>query len=71
MINRKLFGERLKNIRIERGLTITKLAKELKVSAAVLSKYERGLVLPKATFLLKLAIFFDVSSDYLLGLSDS
>ena len=65
----KLFGERLKELRIERGLGQNALARTLGLSNASISYWETGKQEPTASAIFKLAFFFDVSSDYLLGLT--
>ena len=60
---------RLKELRIENGLTIKSLAKLLGISAKTLSKYEKtGSKIPSNT-LFKLCILFNIRLDYILGLS--
>ena len=66
----KLFGERLKELRIERGLGQNALARTLGLSNASISYWETGKQEPTASAIFKLAFFFDVASDYLLGLTD-
>ena len=66
----KLFGERLKSLRIEKNIGQNLLAKELQLSNASISYWETGRQMPTAEAIFKLADFFGVSSDYLLGLSD-
>ena len=61
-------GESLKQHREERGLTITQLAKQTDISRQNLSRWEENLVVPNALFCIKLAIFYDISLDELLGL---
>lgn len=65
------FGNRLKQLREERELKQEELGKILNVSRQSISNYENGLRFPNdEKFLIKLANFFDVSLDYLLGLSN-
>lgn len=66
----KIFCERLKELRIEKNLSTTKLADAIGVSDAEISRWENGLRTPIIDNLLALAKFFDVSSDYLLGLEN-
>ena len=66
----KVFGERLRALRIERGVGQNLLAKELGLSNASISYWETGKQEPSASAIFKLAQFFDVSADYLLGLTD-
>ena len=63
--------DRLKNIRIESGKTQQELAKELGISLSALGNYERGDRTPDADFLVSMAKLFGITSDYILGLSDS
>ncbi|KYD11409.1 hypothetical protein B4102_2137 [Heyndrickxia sporothermodurans] len=68
---RELFKERLILLRTEKKLNQTELANELNVSKAIISKYEKGAASPSYEMLWKLANFFDVSVDYLIGKSNS
>ena len=65
-----MLGEKLKNERILRNLTQSQLAKEINVSPKTISNYESGSVFPPIPTLFKLCKFYNVSSDYLIGLSD-
>lgn len=47
-----------------------RFAFELNVSQAMISKYERGEAEPDINMIKTIAKFFDVSTDYLLGMSD-
>jgi len=61
------FGERLKQLRHEKNLTLYKTAKVLGTTCSTLSHYENDLRSPNCEFLKTCADFFHVSSDYLLG----
>lgn len=61
---------RIKDLRKERGLTQSDLAKVLKVSARTVGFYETCQRDPDTDTLKKMADFFDVSIDYLLGRID-
>ena len=61
---------RLKEIRIENGLTIKALSKLLNISAKTLSKYEKSHCSMPLTPLLKLCIVFNIRLDYVLGIND-
>ncbi len=65
-----LFKERLKELRIEKGLTQTQLAKELRVNQRTISNWEVGERQPTLDTLEVIAKYFNVSYDYLLGLTD-
>ena len=62
------FGERLKYLRSEKNMGQIKLAKELGVSKSVISLWETGGSDPTLTNLIKIAVFFNVSIDFLAGL---
>ena len=68
--DRKVFGERLKSLRTERNIGQNLLAKDLNLSNASISYWETGKQEPCAEAIFKLAQYFDVSADYLLGLTD-
>ena len=61
---------RLKELRLDKGLKQSELANILMTTQATIGKYERGDLEPNLDFLKKLADFFEVSTDYLLGRSD-
>lgn len=61
-------GERIRDLRQEKNLTQPQLAKELGVSNAVISYWENDINEPKATYIKRIAEFFDVSPCYLLGM---
>jgi len=62
------FAERLKELRTEKGLPQIKFAKEIGYAQSIISAWEKGLYEPNANALIACATFFDVSTDYLLGL---
>ena len=63
------FGEILRELRTDKRLTQPQLAKEIGVSKGIISCWETGMSEPTASNIIKLAKFFDVTTDYLLGLS--
>ena len=63
----KIFAERLLDLRKEKGISQAKLAQELQVSYAVICYWETDRSEPTAPNLVKIANYFDVSVDYLLG----
>ena len=65
-----LFAERLKELRAEKNIGQNALAKALNLSNASLSYWETGKQIPSAEVIFKLAQYFNVSADYLLGLKD-
>lgn len=63
-------GYRIKALREERGLKQEELAKILSIAPSTIGMYERDAREPNDEIKLKLAEFFDVSIDYLLGKSE-
>lgn len=61
---------RLRELRLEKGLRLKDVAEAMGVTLRTISNYEAGIREPSLDMLVKLCKFFDVSSDYLLGLSD-
>lgn len=64
-------GVKLRLLREKHGLKQINLANALQVSAQAVSKWERGANLPDIGILLKIAALFNVSVDYLLGVTDA
>ena len=65
------FGDKIRALRQEKGLTQKQLASKLEVTKSTISGYEQGVKSPSVEALIKLCSMFNVSADYLLGLSDS
>lgn len=59
--------ERIRNLREDKDITQTQLAKILNCSQRIYSNYERGEVDIPTTILMKLADFHNTSTDYLLN----
>ena len=68
-MNYSIFAERLRELRKGRGLTQKELGGQTGLSKAVVSKYETGMGYPSFDILIRIAQFFGVSTDYLLGAS--
>ena len=64
------FCERLKELRLERGMGQVQLAKALDVGKSVISLWELCKCEPTLSKLVAMARFFGVSIDYLAGLED-
>lgn len=62
------FGERLRNLRLEKNLTQKQLAAQIGVHNTIISFYEVGDRTPSPSVLVKLAATFHVTTDYLLGI---
>ena len=61
---------RIKQLRENRGLIQGILASELGITQQMLSKYERDVLCIKVDVLKKIAEYFNVTTDYLLGISE-
>lgn len=65
------FGSRLTSLRHERGVSQKEVAEALGVSQALLSHYEKGIRECGLDFIRKASNYYDVTADYLLGLSEN
>lgn len=65
----EIFARRVKELRKEKGKKQNEMAEYLGVTLRAYQYYESGTNYPNIPGLLKLADFFDVSTDYLLGRS--
>lgn len=65
------FAKRIKELRENKGLSIRQLAAELKIGNNTISQYENCKRTPDIDICKLFAIFFNVSCDYLVGLSDN
>lgn len=65
-----ILGQRLKELREERGLTQKQLAEILHLHSVTYLHYEKSQREPPLLVLAQMALFFGVSTDYLLGLTD-
>lgn len=66
-----MLSTRLKTLRSEKKLTQKQLAEKINVTHVSISGYESGNRSPDTDTLQRLADFFEVSTDYLLGRTDS
>lgn len=64
------FGDKLRALRMEKKLTQNDLAARLGIVGASVLSYEKNKQYPSVEVLIQLCQTFDVSADYLLGLSD-
>ncbi len=60
----------LKELRLEKNLSQAELAKAVGTSQKNISRWENGENEPTAYFIIKVAEFFDVTTDYVLGMND-
>jgi transcriptional regulator with XRE-family HTH domain len=66
----EIFGKRIKELRQERNLGQKELARILSTSKQNLSRWEKGYFEPDQETTVRLARFFDVTTDYLFGLEN-
>ena len=65
-----VMAERLKELRLEKGLSQIEVAKWISVSRTSYTKYETGVYEPSIDTLVKLAEFYGVTVDYIIGHSN-
>ena len=65
-----VLGKKLKELREERGLTQKELSSKLGLNSVTYLRYEKSQREPPLSLLADFAVFFDVSVDFLLGLTD-
>lgn len=71
MFPKKIFAERLKQLRAERKVSMQKLAEEIGLkNKGTIGQFETEITVPSADTLINLADYFNVSLDYLVGRSD-
>lgn len=66
-----MLGEQIKSLRMCKGLNQVELAKILGVTKQSVSNWENENIMPSIDMLIKIAKFFSVSTDYLLGISEN
>ena len=65
-----IISNRILELRKEKGISQAKLGQAVGVNARAVSYWEAGINEPKASYIVALAKYFGVSTDYLLGLED-
>lgn len=63
-------ADRLKSLRIQQKKTQHEIAAALGIADSVYQRYEHGARMPILSIVRSLCLFYDVSSDYFLGLVD-
>ena len=66
----QIIAERIREIRIDRGLSQEKFGQIIATSQDTVSLWEKGKSLPAAEFIIAICKNFEVSADYLLGITD-
>ena len=63
-------GKLLRELRVEKGLTQKETASQLGLHSVTYLHYEKDQREPPLKVLMEMAVFFDVSTDYLLGIKE-
>lgn len=64
-----MLGKKIKELRLENNITQEDLAKQVGVSTSMIGMYETGARKPSYEVLIKMANYFNVTTDHLLGKS--
>lgn len=64
------FSSRIKELRNSKGLTMEQLAKDLGTTRATISNFENEQRKPSLDMVIKIADYFQISIDYLVGRTD-
>jgi len=70
MFDTKIFGERLKETRLEKDMSALQLGKALGFSDATIFRWENGSRVPCVESLYRIAKYFNVPAGWLIGLED-
>ncbi len=65
-----MIARRIKELRAEKGLSQAQLGREIGTSQKAVDFWERGVHEPKASYIVAMCDYFEVSADYLLGRRD-
>ncbi|MBQ9082792.1 MAG: helix-turn-helix transcriptional regulator [Clostridia bacterium] len=66
-----MIATRIKFLREQNNLTQTDLAKRLGITRSSVNAWELGISVPSTQYIVELAHIFHISTDYLLGVSDT
>jgi len=66
-----MVAERIKNLRENKSLTQTELAKLLGITRSSVNAWEMGISVPSTQYIVELSGIFKVSTDYLLGVNET
>lgn len=65
------YTQRLEDLRKDKDLTQEQVAEQLELKREQYRRYETGINEIKASFIIKVCKFYNVSADYLLGFTDT
>ncbi|MBQ0167548.1 MAG: helix-turn-helix transcriptional regulator [Treponema sp.] len=66
-----MFNEQIRELRQNAGINQAELARALGVTKQSVSNWENDNIMPSVEMLIKIAGYFNVTTDYLLGLSST
>lgn len=66
-----MVADRIKALREQQNMTQTQLAKQLGITRSSVNAWEMGISVPSTQYIVELANIFRVSTDYLLGVSNT
>lgn len=70
-VNNEYIGKRIRKLRSESQMSQEELGKIIAVDKSTISGYELGRIAPPLDVVVRLAQYFHVSADYLLGITDN
>ncbi len=65
-----MIADKIKLLRTNCNMTQTELAKKLGITRSSVNAWEMGISVPSTQYIVELANIFNVSSDYILGISE-
>lgn len=65
-----IFATRLRSLRAEYNISMKTLAKHINATDTAVSNWENNINEPKISYVISIAKFFNVSTDYLLGMGE-
>ncbi len=66
-----MYGNRLREARLKKGYTLVKVALLMNTTHATISRYENEKLEPSIDMLKRLCTLYNVSSDYIIGLTNN
>ena len=65
-----MIGDKIKELREKNGLTQSYLARRLQISRSAVNAWEMGISVPSTQYIVELASYFNVSTDYILEINN-
>ncbi len=67
----KMIADKIKKLREKAGITQAELARQLGITRSGVNSWEMGITVPSTMYIVELALFFGVSTDYLLDMPET